>query len=93
MSQEMNTVWLEDVLHEVDGAKVRQKKSRRVRVDIAPEALVTLLQLLKGKAGYLHLSAISCVDWPETSEFELVYHLWSYETKIRRRYYWYHEIL
>jgi NADH-quinone oxidoreductase subunit C len=82
MPQEMNTVWLQDVLHEVDGAEVRQKSPRRVRVDIAPEALVTLLQLLKGKAGYLHLSSISCVDWPNTFEFELVYHVWSYETRV-----------
>lgn len=82
MPQEMNTVWLENVLQNVEGVEVRQKNPRRVRVDIAPEALATLLQLLKGKAGYLHLSCISCVDWPDTSEFELVYHVWSYETKI-----------
>ena len=49
---------------------------------MAPEALPTLLNLLKGRAGDLHLSAISCVDWPDRDQFELVYHLWSYETRM-----------
>jgi len=29
--------------------------------------------------GFVHLSAISCVDWIDEGAFELVYHLWSYE--------------
>ena len=46
------------------------------------KASSALLELLKGRAGYLHLSAISCVDWPAVGQFELTYHLWSYETKV-----------
>jgi NADH-quinone oxidoreductase subunit C len=82
MKNEINTVMLDQVLAELEGATVRHKSVRRIRVDIAPDALPTLLQLLKGRAGYLHLSSISCVDWPQTDEFELVYHLWSYETNV-----------
>jgi len=82
MMQEMTTALLDEVLGEMEGAKVRQKSARRIRVDIDHDALPTLLQLLKGKAGYLHLSCISCVDWPDSDEFELIYHVWSYETKI-----------
>jgi NADH-quinone oxidoreductase subunit C len=72
---------LESVLHELPEIKVRQQSERRVRVDLGADVLPTLLELLKGRAGYLHLSTISCVDWPQSSEFELVYHVWSYETK------------
>ena len=48
-------------------------------LDVAADALPALLELLKGRAGFVHLSAISCVDWPADDQFELVYHLWSYE--------------
>ena len=62
--------------------KTRWDGPRRLRVDLASESLPALLELLKGRAGYVHLSAISCVDWPDQNEFELVYHLWSYEMNV-----------
>jgi NADH-quinone oxidoreductase subunit C len=55
--------------------------ARRLKVELRSDALLTLLALLKGNAGYIHLSAISCIDWPELEAFELVYHIWSYEVK------------
>lgn len=70
---------LDSVLHEVPGLKVRETSPRRLRVEVEPDRLPALLVLLKGRAGYLHLSAISCVDWPQTGQFELVYHVWSFE--------------
>lgn len=73
---------LDHLLHGLAGIKVTTKGERRVRVDLAADRLPTLLQLLKGRGGFLHLSAISCVDWPRTDEFELVYHVWSYETRM-----------
>ena len=79
MSKELN-LWLDDLLKDIDIIRFQRKNSRRIRVDIAPEALPALLELLQGKASYVHLSAISCVDWIEDDEFELVYHVLSYET-------------
>ena len=79
MSKELN-LWLDDLLKDIDIIQFQRKNSRRIRVDIAPEALPALLELLQGKASYVHLSAISCVDWIEDDEFELVYHVVSYET-------------
>ena len=73
---------LDHILHEMSEVRVTPKGERRVRVDLAADRLPTLLQLLKGHGGFLHLSSISCVDWPETDEFELVYHVWSYESKM-----------
>lgn len=80
--KQLHPVWLENVIHELDDVRVVQKSARRIRVDIEADALPTLLELLKGRAGYLHLSSISCIDWSVTDEFELAYHVWSYETKV-----------
>ncbi len=74
------TIVLDQILHELDTLNIEQKNNQRFRVDVSAEALPALLSLLKGRAGYTQLSAISCVDWED--EFELVYHLWSYETKV-----------
>jgi NADH-quinone oxidoreductase subunit C len=72
---------LESVFRKIPNLDFEQQSPRRLRVKLRADALPALLELLKGRAGYLHLSAISCVDWPATDEFELVYHLWSYEVK------------
>ena len=72
---------LESVFREIPHLVFEQQGPRRLRVNLRADALPALLELLKGRAGYLHLSAISCVDWPALDEFELVYHLWSYEVK------------
>ncbi|MGB0721253.1 MAG: NADH-quinone oxidoreductase subunit C [Gammaproteobacteria bacterium] len=76
---ELTSTSIAGLLKEVQGARCERKGDRRVRIDAEPGNLVTVLELLKGRGGYLHLSAISCVDWIEDEEFELVYHLWSYE--------------
>jgi NADH-quinone oxidoreductase subunit C len=74
-------VQLDKLLDSIEGIKVQRKRERRLRIDVASEALPAVLELLQGHAGYVHLSAISCVDWIEEDEFELVYHVWSYETR------------
>jgi len=71
--------WIDNLLTELEGIEVRRQSSRRLRVDVEASALPALLALLRGRASYVHLSAISCVDWPDDNQFELVYHVWSYE--------------
>lgn len=73
---------LEFLLQEIAGLRTKWAGPRRLRVDLAAETLPALLALLKGRASFVHLSAISCVDWPAQNEFELVYHLWSYEVGV-----------
>jgi NADH-quinone oxidoreductase subunit C len=80
MTNELTT-WLDNLLAELDGITVRRTSRRRLRVDVASDALPALLELLRGRASFVHLSAISCVDWIDAGQFELVYHCWSYETQ------------
>jgi len=79
MSKELN-LWLDNLLADVECLAIKRKNERRLRVDVSPDVLPALLELLQGRASYVHLSSISCVDWIEDNEFELVYHVWSYET-------------
>mgnify|MGYP006291929631 CR=1 FL=1 len=73
---------LQGVFRELPGMQVTYQGERRIKTYPRADALPALLELLKGRAGFLHLSAISCVDWPEQEELELVYHLWSYQSKV-----------
>lgn len=82
MTKALEKQKLESLLNEVEEVKVTHKSERRIRVDLPADALPTMLGLLKGRAGFIHLSAISCVDWIEDEQFELVYQVWSYELKI-----------
>lgn len=80
MSDTLPTV-LDGVFRQVPGVRWQRQAERHLRVELTEaERLPALLALLKGEAGYRHLSAISCVDWPQSSELELVYHLDSHTT-------------
>jgi len=75
----MSNKHIDDILNKVNGIKITHKRKSRIRIDIEADSLTTLLGLIKGQASYVHLSAISCVDWLKDNQFELVYHVWSYE--------------
>ena len=81
MNMDAFTPWLDALCGRIDGMVVAcsDLAQRRSRIDLPSEELTTLLEAAKGEMGFVHLSAISCVDWIEEGEFELVYHLWSYE--------------
>ena len=70
-------VQLETLLNQGAHIEINNNTQRRMRVDVPSKELPAVLELLKGRAGFMHLSAISCVDWIEENQFELVYHLWS----------------
>jgi len=82
MTAEQVPTPVDEVLSQLPGLEISRVSGSRVKLRVPGQRLPGLLALLKGQAGYLHLSAISCVDWPQTDEFELVYHVWSYETKV-----------
>ena len=65
----------------VEGAAMLLQKNGRLVVTVPKVGAISALISLKAR-GFEHLSAISCTDWLEEGEFELVYHLWSYADKI-----------
>jgi len=56
-------------------------REKRVIVNLPKDSLFSLIAFMK-EQGFQHLSFITCVDWIEEGEFELVYHLASYEDGI-----------
>lgn len=51
-------------------------------ITVKKEKFYEVLTALK-KKGFNHLSDVTCVDYIEEQEFELIYHLWSHERKTR----------
>lgn len=62
-------------------AQAHVQRPQRVVVSLPQEELATLLMFLKDE-GYHQLTLISCVDWLEEKQFELVYHVSSHTTGI-----------
>ncbi len=62
----------------VDGYVQRE---RRVWVSVDKDKLMDVCKFIR-KKGFSHLSSISVTDWLKDNEFELTYHLWSYEDKL-----------
>ncbi len=81
MSKDLN-IWLDNAAEDIESVQFKRKSSTpRCASMWHPKHCRRLLELLQGHASYVHLSAITCVDWIEEDEFELVYHVWSYETR------------
>ena len=55
----------------------------RLDFSVNKEYIPSILSFLKDRLGYIHLSHITCVDWLEEGEFELIYIVWSPEEKIK----------
>ncbi len=63
---------------ETGAADFTYKSPRRVEGSIPEQDLHSFAAAMYSRVGFEHLSAISCVDWINDGEFELVYHFWSY---------------
>ena len=62
------------------GIQVSILEHDRLLISAQKDAVLSILSFLKGKE-YTHLALISCVDWLEEKEFELVYVLSAYMQK------------
>ena len=62
----------------VDG---RVQSGQRIWVSTDENKLIEMSKWLKERS-FLHLSAISVIVWLEEGDYELNYHLWSYNDKI-----------
>ena len=61
-----------------ESCSVTVPREKRIVLSIPKDSVFSLISFMK-EEGFEHLSMITCVDWIEDSEFELVYHLASYE--------------
>ncbi|MBU1220864.1 NADH-quinone oxidoreductase subunit C [Myxococcota bacterium] len=64
------------------GDKITCEKKHPQQLEIKTDRhyVMNLLSWLKTES-YVHLAFISCIDWIEENQFELVYHVYSYEEK------------
>ncbi len=81
LTKENNVI---EVLKQKFGEKInaRIQREKRVIVETDKDTIEQLLLFEKENMGYKHLAHISCVDWLEENEFEIVYITWSPEEKI-----------
>ena len=59
----------------------RVQKDKRLWISADHNKLIEMCKWLK-EYGFIHLSAISVTDWLEKGDYELTYHLWSYDDKL-----------
>ena len=67
----------ENLISSFPDIQVEDPEKDRLKINAEKEAVISILSYLKNK-GYDHLALISCVDWMEEKEFELIYILSAY---------------
>jgi len=61
--------------------KVKKLRPNNLEATVPEDISIDILNYLKSN-GYSHLSLISCVDWINDHQFEIVYNIFSYEDRI-----------
>ena len=72
---------IELIENKLNPLSIKKLRDQNITVTLKNDQLVSGLNYLKSHS-YSHLATISCVDWIDDNEFELVYHLFSYQDKI-----------
>ena len=67
----------ENLISSFPDIQVEDPEKDRLKITAEKEAVISILSYLKNKR-YGHLALISCVDWMEEKEFELIYILSAY---------------
>jgi len=62
---------------------VKGNKGNRIDLTVRKESIPSILLYLKEEMGFIHLSHITCVDWLEEGEFELIFIVWSPVEKMK----------
>ena len=57
-------------------------EDKRILLSVKKEGFYQILSQLKDM-GFDHCSDVTCIDYINEGEFELIYHLWSHDKKIR----------
>ncbi len=69
-------------LKDVFEIKGSVKSDKRISIKADKKNVSSILLFLKNQKGFIHLNHISCVDWIEQNEFELVYIVWNPKTRL-----------
>jgi NADH-quinone oxidoreductase subunit C len=56
-------------------------RPQNIEAKVSEDIAIDVLNYLKSH-GYTHLALISCVDWINNNQFEIVYNIFSYEDRI-----------
>ncbi len=82
MEYDKENAIIERMKPEFPEASFKVVKARRIEVKMPSGRLYDFAVRMQKRWNFLHLSAISCVDWIADGEYELVYHFWSYDEKV-----------
>lgn len=66
-----------------DATEKNDYNYNRLDFNVNKETIPSILFYLKDEMGFIHLSHISCVDWLEEGELEVVFIVWSPTDKIK----------
>jgi len=73
----------EEILSTFKGVQINIPEDNKLVISAKKEQILNILSFLKDK-GYDYLTLISCVDWINDKEFELIYILTSYFEEKRK---------
>jgi len=57
------------------------KRTKRIELFATTNNIEDVLQYAKSQLNFIHFTQLSCVDWMEENQFELIYIIWSPENK------------
>jgi len=83
MMEEIKTTIIDRIKLHFSDAVEKEFSYNRLDFSVKKETVPSILFYLKEEMGFKHLSHISCVDWLEEGEFEVIFILWSPEEKIK----------
>ena len=81
MSQDAAEKQITDALKSEFGIECSVPRNRRMWLEVGEADLLDICEYLKS-IGFDHISAVSVTDLIEEGNYQLTYHLWSYDTKV-----------
>ena len=81
--KEIKTKIIERIKSHFQDAVERAYDYNRLDFSVKKETIPSILFYLKDEMNFKHLSHITCVDWLEEKEFEVVFILWSYTDRLQ----------
>lgn len=81
--QEIKNNLIRQIQDSFPEAVVKDHEGNRLDFNVDKQCLPSILTYLKNRLGYIHLSHITCVDWLEEGEFEVIFIVWSPAEKMK----------